>query len=213
MSTGGQHESEDIPCLVLADEPWVRCLVSTFKIGDIVRLKSGGPAMTVVEVPARLPLNDMRSDLLARVTWADRQHVLHESVLLTVALQLVVPQVDAAPVHPSTARGAEFKVRQLAVNRCAFTGSHVFDLGMPTCRCGEVISPGTPAVATIQATQPPFSAHVPPAMAALDPHDRATVKRPPIDPDLRSTQDVKPVCMRCCIDGVDVCVCETVGRA
>jgi uncharacterized protein YodC (DUF2158 family) len=106
----------------------------TFKIGDIVRLKSGGPAMTVTAS------DDGRGDGRGdgpnvKTAWADSGGY-HAFAIPCDALQLVVPQVEVpttlgrdtddaiaqlrrtgnpyvdgvAAVHPSTARGAEFKM-------------------------------------------------------------------------------------------------------
>lgn len=101
----------------------------TFKAGDIVRLKSGGPAMVV----ARLAPTDDSESPVPHCVWLTRDGWAAESPFLPVVLQLAVPaevteRVPPAPPHPSTVRGSEFKRAAMPPIERDFSDPH----GRPT---------------------------------------------------------------------------------
>jgi uncharacterized protein YodC (DUF2158 family) len=60
----------------------------TFASGDLVRLKSGGPTMTVKSViaPSDLPLPGERTDRIIECQWFDRTGKLHYGQFAEAAL-------------------------------------------------------------------------------------------------------------------------------
>lgn len=57
--------------------------MSQFSVGDVVRLKSGGPKMTVVE-------SDKQDGLLCQ--WFDRNGKLHKDTFAVAMLDAFIPQ-------------------------------------------------------------------------------------------------------------------------
>ncbi len=72
--------------------------MTAFVIGDVVRLKSGGPAMTVVST------DDGRGDWLrVQVGWADTGGY-HEHWMAIIVLERVGGEAERAGAHPHDAR-------------------------------------------------------------------------------------------------------------
>jgi hypothetical protein len=139
---------------------------------------------------------------MCSVAWSDKADVVRILSLPDAALKLVVPQVASpspSPVHPSTARGAEFKVSR---NPNLAWRDHLVSCASASgaaCDCAALAD-------AARAKETRTVVHVPPAMPALTPdeHERATA-------DLRPLNVAAALDCSYCLQAV--CVCEMMGRA